>query len=217
MKALGAVVAFACCAGLLCARPPGERSGVSPLTVRPPHLATGRGYRNASGRWSPNGYHGARSAFGRTSREFRRGDRDRLFLPIIPAYVGFGPQMYDYGFDQSEPPDAADYGPQPVPQLGPMGEDRPFYAQQTPVYPQAPVMRDPPAVMADEPAPPVPPIVVVLKTGQQLHVQSFAVMNGILWNFSGPVARKIPVSSIDVDASTKATEASGGELPSLAP
>jgi len=60
-----------------------------------------------------------------------------------------------------------------------------------------------------------PPIAVVLKDGQQLSVQSYAVMNGFLWDFSKQPVRKIPVSNIDVGASVKASEAGGTEFPDL--
>jgi hypothetical protein len=61
---------------------------------------------------------------------------------------------------------------------------------------------------------PAKPITVVLQGGQQFEVGSYAVMNGTLWDFSKTPARKIPLSSIDVAASTKATEESGAEFPS---
>ena len=59
------------------------------------------------------------------------------------------------------------------------------------------------------------PIQIVLRNGQQFPVKSYAVMNGTLWDFSSSRARRISVSSVDVAASTKATEAAGGEFPSL--
>jgi hypothetical protein len=46
-------------------------------------------------------------------------------------------------------------------------------------------------------------------------VQNYAVMNGVLWDFSRQPTRKIPIASIDVSASTSATEANGGEFPQL--
>ena len=65
-------------------------------------------------------------------------------------------------------------------------------------------------------APPVVPITVVLRTGQQLQVSSYAVMSKVFWDFSQQPARRIPVANIDVAASKKATEAAGGEFPELA-
>jgi hypothetical protein len=60
-----------------------------------------------------------------------------------------------------------------------------------------------------------PPVIVVLKDGQRLSVQSYAVMNGFVWDFSKHPVRKIPVSNIDVGESVKASEANGTEFPDL--
>jgi hypothetical protein len=87
----------------------------------------------------------------------------------------------------------------------------------TPV-PPTPAM--PPAV---SPAPDAsastsqPPVAVILKNGQRLSVQSYAVMSGFFWDFSKQPVRKIPLSSIDVPASVKATEANGTEFPDISP
>ena len=58
-------------------------------------------------------------------------------------------------------------------------------------------------------------ITVVLRNGQQIQVQNYAVMNQTMWDFTRQPARKIPVSSIDIAASTSATEAKGAEFPQL--
>jgi len=73
----------------------------------------------------------------------------------------------------------------------------------------------PEALQPQQPEPPSVPITVVLRNGQQLQVQNYAVMNETFWDLSKQPARKIPLSSIDVGASTRATEANGGEFPSL--
>jgi hypothetical protein len=59
------------------------------------------------------------------------------------------------------------------------------------------------------------PITLVLRNGQQIQVQNYAVMDHIFWDFTRQPARRIPVSSIDISASTKATEATGAEFPRL--
>jgi hypothetical protein len=74
----------------------------------------------------------------------------------------------------------------------------------------------PASVEAPQDAPPVVPITVVLRDGQQLQVSSYAVMNKVFWDFSNQPARRIPVANIDVAASKKATEAAGAEFPELA-
>jgi hypothetical protein len=76
----------------------------------------------------------------------------------------------------------------------------------------------PPANVSQAPqdAPPVSPITVVLRNGGQLQVANYAVMDRVFWDFSQRPARRIPISDIDVAASTKATEAAGAEFPELA-
>ncbi|HZQ56099.1 MAG TPA: hypothetical protein VFB14_28160 [Bryobacteraceae bacterium] len=65
------------------------------------------------------------------------------------------------------------------------------------------------------PMPPAPPIVLVLRDGQQLKTDNYAVMNNTLWDFSKQPARRIPLSSINVPASEKASEANGAEFPQI--
>ena len=73
-----------------------------------------------------------------------------------------------------------------------------------------------PAPYPSEPEPAPTPITVVLRNGQRLTVQNYAVMSQTFWDFSRQPAKQIPISSIDVQASAKATEASGGEFPPIA-
>jgi hypothetical protein len=80
-----------------------------------------------------------------------------------------------------------------------------MYGQPGPDYPAA----------SQQQAPPAPPITLVLHSGEQLQVQNYAVTNNMFWDFTQRGTRKIPVSSIDVAASAKATEAAGGDFPAL--
>jgi hypothetical protein len=72
---------------------------------------------------------------------------------------------------------------------------------------------------AGNPEPPAPgaPLILILQNGQRLQLQSYAVMNQTLWDFSEQPARRIPFASINIPASQRATEAAGGEFPSLNP
>lgn len=79
-------------------------------------------------------------------------------------------------------------------------------------YPQGYNSTGPPP---NDPAPASAPVMLVLRNGQQLQVQNYAVMGDSFWDFSREPARRIPLSSLDVAASTKATEAGGGEFPAL--
>jgi hypothetical protein len=67
-----------------------------------------------------------------------------------------------------------------------------------------------------EPQPPPIPVTLILRDGQHLQVQNYAVMDHMFWDFSRQPTRKIPISSIDIAASARATEAKGGEFPQLA-
>lgn len=74
---------------------------------------------------------------------------------------------------------------------------------------------DAPPAPQQEQIPPSPPIKLVLRSGQQLQVHDYAVVDGTFWDFTNSVTRKIPLSSIDIPASQKATEESGAEFPQL--
>lgn len=71
------------------------------------------------------------------------------------------------------------------------------------------------AMQQEPPPPPQVPLTLVLRDGQQLQVQNYAVMDQTFWDFTRQPVRKIPLSSVDVPASAKATEAKGGEFPQL--
>jgi hypothetical protein len=65
--------------------------------------------------------------------------------------------------------------------------------------------------------PPPAPVTLVLKSGEQLQVQNYAVTDNTFWDFAQRGTRKIPLSSIDLAASAKATQANGGEFPQIGP
>ena len=87
-------------------------------------------------------------------------------------------------------------------------------AQQQPAAPSAPA---PAAGTSSNSAPESEqtPIQLILNNGDKLSIKSYAVMSGMLWDFSSGRLRKVPISSVDIPASTKATEAKGGEFPQL--
>jgi hypothetical protein len=123
------------------------------------------------------------------------------------GYSGY--PAYSAGYDQ----------PAPMPEDNVLGEQlAQLSAQvndlQNQLGQKAPV--DSPSGAAQEAAqPPSPPLTVVLTTGKTLQIQNYAVMDNALWDLSGQPVRKIPLSAIDVPASTKATEANGTEFPQL--
>ncbi len=69
---------------------------------------------------------------------------------------------------------------------------------------------------ASQPAtPPAPPVTLVLRDGQRLQVQNYAVSGNTFWDFTDRGTRRIPISTIDLAASVKATQANGGEFPQI--
>jgi hypothetical protein len=66
---------------------------------------------------------------------------------------------------------------------------------------------------APAPEPPSLPIILILKNGQKLEVQNYAIVDGMFWDFSKPNSKRIPLANIDLAASEKATDASGGSFP----
>lgn len=201
--------------------------------TRRPSVGNARPAHSGNGTW-----HGGREGW-------RHGDHDRRgypffgfpsFVPILP-FVDSGPLWGDSSYSDSDQPqedygyDAGDqpYPPQPAPYPAPSyDEDGP--GPQSP-YAMAPPLRGPSprtyavppvpyAATPDEAAPaetstPEAPITVVLRDGRSFQTQSYAVMGGTLWDLSKPTPHKVPLSDIDVPASQKATDASGGEFPSV--
>jgi hypothetical protein len=90
----------------------------------------------------------------------------------------------------------------------PYSQQVPYPPQQYPMQPY-PMQSAPPA---DDPQA-SKPIVLVLRSGQTLQVQNYAIMSGVLWDFTRPNSKRISLSSIDAAASEKATDAAGGSFP----
>lgn len=123
------------------------------------------------------------------------------------SYSGY--PAYSAGYDQPAPmPEDNALGEQ-IAQLSAQVNDlQNQLAQRAPSdSPVAPAQETPQAA--------APPLTVVLTNGKTLQVQNYAVMENALWDLSSQPVRKIPISTIDIPASTKATEANGTEFPNL--
>ncbi len=130
-------------------------------------------------------------------------------LAYYPVF-GYGDSWYDPSYyapyDQYAPyEEYPQYGLMQDPNVEAMGNP---YPPQGPYY-----MAPPPAPVNDPPPAPSAPIVVVLKNGQRIQMQSYGIMNGLFWDFSRPNSQRIPMASIDVAASVKATQEAGGSFP----
>jgi hypothetical protein len=166
------------------------------------------------------GYVGTRNY----SRTNTRARRDYRQLPYAYVAAPYYYPSFDWGGDYSgggapAPYDDSGYGPDPatdamlrnqaalgqqVQRLTAQLNDM-MYGQG---YPQQ-------AAAPQEQAPPTIPITLVLRSGEQLRVQNYAVTGNTFWDFMQTGTRKIPLSNIDIAASTRATQANGAEFPQL--
>lgn len=161
------------------------------------------------------------------NQRYVHNDLRRPYRALPYAYVAapFYYPFFDWGGDYSNqtaapppaPEDLNNYGPDPATEAmlrnqAALGEQVQRLTDQMNNLMSGPQAAQPP----QEPAPPPIPLTVVLRDGQHLTVQNYAITGNTLWDFTGNgAARKIPVANIDVAASSKATEANGGEFPSL--
>jgi hypothetical protein len=188
--------------------------------------------------WNNGGYHrgwGNGNGYGYGYGGLHNGVRRGVIVPVYPIYPAL--PLYDSGYgysDDSEsappPPDSgADYTvssgnpyapPPPYQPAAPPAAYQPSAPPapyQPPAAPSSEYQQQPAVPAQPEPVVVQPPITVVLQNGQKLVVQNYAVVDAMLWDFSKPVARKIPLSTIDVSASAIATYEAGGEFPQLTP
>jgi hypothetical protein len=146
-------------------------------------------------------------------RDFRRVPYGYFFAPYYYPFLDYADSAYpDYGYG---PDSAADPNAQGALMADNMLGDQinrlsAEVEQMKYGQPQMPLLQT-----RDDPQPPAPPVTLVLRNGQQLKVQNYAVMDQTFWDFSSQPTRKIPITNIDIAASAKATAAGGGEFPQL--
>lgn len=183
---------------------------------------------------NPGALRGGRSFFG--SGEHGNGERWRhrdgygyfgggyLYVPYYP-YSDYGSVPYNNGYGYGPSDDVSQQSAdvtanllgEQIKQLSAEIQDLKASERGYGPPPQygPPQGQEYPIPVPAQPDPAAEPITVVLKNGQQIKVQSYAVMDGKFWDFSRQPARRIPLSEIDMAASTKATEATGSEFPEL--
>jgi hypothetical protein len=207
------------------ARPPTPNAGARPFRLRT-DIPTPVGLNPPAASYTgilPGAYKSSSYGAGRYGRG---GGGALIGAPFYYPYLGYGPSLNTFpSYNETVDPNAQAFGMaqdalgeqirQLTAEVASMKQQLnvPPAPYEPPSVPQTPPAMAPggeDAGTASQPA-----IAVVLKNGQRLSVQSYAVMNGFLWDFSKQPVRKIPVSNIDVSASTKATEANGAEFPDL--
>lgn len=154
-------------------------------------------------------------------RSYGRGSRRRapgyLFAPYYYPFVGYTDSSYDQfpSYDAAQDPNVQatlmheNMLGQQIKDLS--AQIAELKQEQEAARPQPPDI----AGAEEAPQPEGPPIHLVLRSGQQLQIRDYAVMNGTFWDFTSQPARRIPLSNIDIPASQKATADSGGEFPQL--
>lgn len=161
-----------------------------------------------------------------TGGHYGRGGGALIAPPLYYPYLGFDPSLNTFpSYSETIDPNAQAFAAaqeslgQQIQQLTAELDSVKRQMSAPAPFAPPPVPPNPPATAPDSDATDStsqqPPVAVVLKNGQRLSVQSYAVMNGMLWDFSRQPVRKIPVSSIDVPESVKASEANGTEFPDL--
>ena len=176
---------------------------------------TGFGYSSGYGGYG--GRTGVGSSRGnlnnRRGGDYRRVPSGYFFSPYLYPFLDYGSAPYGGAPDDPPYDPNADYQAMAQNAIGLQLQRLTAEVQQMKFDQQA---QSPLVAAVPQPAPPpAPPITIVLRNGQQLQVQNYAVMGATLWDFSNQPARKIPVSNIDVEASAKASSASGADFPQL--
>jgi hypothetical protein len=184
-------------------------AGAAPLGVIPPAASGYTGIRP-----------GALRSHGYGRRDFRRVPYAYFFAPYYYPYLGYADSAFpDNGYDAGP----GYYGPADPNAQGAITAENMLGDQLNRLsaeveqlkYGQPPQPMAPLPAAQEETSQPQAPVTLVLRNGQQLKVQNYAVMDQTFWDFSSQPARKIPISNIDVAASAKATMATGGDFPQL--
>ena len=142
-----------------------------------------------------------------------------FFAPYYYPYLGYADSAYsDYGY--GDPGYGYDAAADPNAQGAAMtenmlGDQINRLSAEVEQLKYGPPQQAPTPLAQQDPQPPQTPVTLVLRNGQQLKIQNYAVMDQTFWDFSSQPTLKIPISNIDVAASAKATMASGAEFPQL--
>lgn len=125
---------------------------------------------------------------------------------------------YDYGYDQQPPDNPQDQYANPNNssdyQGGPTIFDRRGHGEESyvppvenaaPAHPQQEASAEP----SEQPESPVTPTVLVFKDGHQIEVDNYAIVGQMLYDLTPGHARKVPLSSLNLDETQKQNEDRG--------
>jgi hypothetical protein len=159
-----------------------------------------------------NGFAGRGHPSFASSRRFNRFHRHRFFFGVSP-WLGYGypgyyssPYYDDYDYSQDYSQPGADYSGGYDDQSGQMAQDQidrlegevaELREQRSSVRPS----QAKPEIRAST--------VLVFRDQHAQEVQNYAIVGDTLWVFDAQKARKIPVDSLDIPASTKANDDRG--------
>jgi hypothetical protein len=141
-----------------------------------------------------------------------------------PGRPGYGSGYYGvglypflgYGYYGNDPYPYVENDPEPQPEPEPYAPGYDVMPEPgADYYPPVPYAPAPERMQAAPPTPEPPaaaatPITLILKSGQKMEVQNYAIMNGVFWDFTKQNSKRIPLAQVDVAASAKATDSAGG-------
>ena len=230
MRRMKYVLQFTVALGLFSATLPAQRGGaVAHGATLPSSTAIGAGALSthpsstaASTRPSFAGK-GYGLGYGRYGYGYGRGYRNlpRSYV-VAPYYYPFFDWSggTDYSNQAPPPDDSAGYGPDPVTEQllaneAALGQQVQRLTAQVDSLTYGQGGYPPTEAQTQPQTPPAPPVTLVLRNGQTMQVENYAVTGNTFWDFSQHGTHKIPLSNIDLAASAKATEANGGEFPQI--
>lgn len=191
-------------AGALSAFPSSTARSAAPAFGRSGYGRSGSGYS-----YGPRNYAGTYA-----NRGYRPLPRNYLLAPYYYPFFDWSGAT-DYS---NAPYDSSGYGPDPATDQmmmnqAAMGQQLSQLSAQVNNMMYGPGYA--PAPAADQQTPAPPPVTLVLRSGERLQIQNYAIAGSTFWDFTQTGARKIPISNIDLTASAKATEATGAEFPQI--
>lgn len=193
-------------------------AGASFGVARPSSTAIGAGSSIGVGSRGLGNRGTSRAGYGYAGRgDYRNVPYPYFYSPFYYPFLDYGSAPYGGGPGDMSYDPSADTGLVTQNLLGEQVQrltaelDQMRYAQYA--QQQGPPMQG--AAVAQPVEAPPPAVTIVLRNGQKLQVQNYAVMDNTFWDFSKQPALKIPISNIDISASNQATAANGGELPQL--